>query len=86
MSENQCGDYGVKLKGENMPASKRQIELIEELQNRGAPIPENDHGNPDSSMFESVTGADKYIKKHGHLMGKYATKTSQGDWGGVLNA
>ncbi len=66
-------------------ATRKQIELIEEIQLRGAPIPENDHGNPDDSMFESFEAADKYIKQYGHFMGKCTTKTNPGDWGGVLN-
>lgn len=69
-----------------MSATRKQVELIEELQLREAKIPENDHGNPDSSMFESVANADRYIKKHGHLMGRCATGTNISDWGGVLNA
>lgn len=49
-------------------ATKKQCELIDELMNRGAIIPENHSGNPSNEMFESFVAADKYIKKWGHLM------------------
>ena len=72
-------------------ATERQAELIVRLQNKGAPIPENDHGNPDNSMFESVENANKYIKKYGSYinggLGEEANLTglSAGEWGGVYN-
>jgi|TARA_R110000851_G_scaffold326279_1_gene494796 hypothetical protein len=78
-----------------MSASKKQIELIEKLHNKGAPIPENDHGNPDGSMFESVENADKYIKKYGHFISsglgynstyKPSDTVGPGEWGGVYNS
>lgn len=65
--------------------TKRQVELVTELQDRGAPIPETDHGNPDNSMFESFEGASAYIKEHGHLMQKHSNKLRADEWGGVLN-
>jgi len=59
-----------------MSATKKQVELIEELQNRGAVIPCDDHGNPSTAMFDSIMGADEYIKEWGHLMRQYSTKCS----------
>lgn len=53
-----------------MSASPKQIKLIEKLQDLGAPIPENDRGNPDSSMFDSVENADAYIKLNLSFMNK----------------
>lgn len=66
-------------------ATKKQVELIEKLQSRGATIPENDHGNPDNSMFESIDNADSYIKKWGYLMRSCSTQLRSDEWGGVLN-
>jgi hypothetical protein len=71
--------------GEHMTASKKQIALIEELQTRGTLIPENDHGNPDNSMFESVRSADSYIKQWGHLMRQHSTSMRADEWGGIPN-
>lgn len=68
-----------------MSATRKQIKLIEELQNRGAPIPCTDSGNPSNEMFDSVANADKYIKEHGHLMRSYRTNIRPDVWGGVLN-
>lgn len=80
-----------------MPATEKQAELIVRLQNKGAPIPENDHGNPDNSMFESIENADKYIKKYGSYIngglgyvygdfgGNVNKEAGAGDWGGVYN-
>ena len=67
------------------PATSNQISLIEMLQDRGAIIPANDHGNPDNSMFETFTAADLYIKQWGHLMATNGTKSSPSEWGAVLN-
>jgi len=69
-----------------MSASRKQTELIDELQTRGATIPENDHGNPDDSMFDSVEQADAYIKKWGHLMGQGRTNMRIDEYGGIPNA
>lgn len=68
-----------------MSASPKQIALIEKLQNRGAPIPCNDSGEPCFAMFDSVQNADAYIKEHGHLMRKYNTNMRADELGGVLN-
>lgn len=68
-----------------MAATKKQIDLICKLQERGALIPETHHGNPDSSMFESVQAADKYIKQWGHLMSESSTSMSPGEYGGIPN-
>ena len=69
-----------------MTASRKQIALIEKLQERGAVIPETDSGNPDNSMFETVLAADAYIKQWGHLMRRASTTMRADDMGGVLNA
>lgn len=69
-----------------MTASTKQIALIEELQSRGAVIPENESGNPDDSMFHSVKAADAYIKQWGHLMRRNRTSVRADEWGGVANA
>ncbi len=68
-----------------MSASKKQIELIEELQSRGAAIPSSDTGNPDDSMFLSIAAADAYIKQWGHLMRKHSTKMRPGELGDIPN-
>jgi hypothetical protein len=68
-----------------MPASERQIELIDKLQCLGAPIPEDDHGNPDSSMFKSVENADEYIKKHLWRLAQCQTTMSAAEYGGIPN-
>jgi len=53
-----------------MSASRKQIKLIEDLMNKGAPIPSNDGGNPDLSMFDSIQAADAYIKANYHYLSK----------------
>ena len=68
-----------------MKATKKQCELIDEMQDRGALIPENDHGNPDGSMFETVENADSYIKQWGYLMRKSSTDMRADEWGEVSN-
>lgn len=68
-----------------MSASRKQIALIEELQARGAVIPADDDDNPDNSIMDSVEAADAYIKKWGHLMRKYSTKSSAADYGNIPN-
>ena len=46
-----------------------------------------DHGNPDSSMFESVAAAHKYIQANRHYMKKFnGTKMRADEYGGVYNA
>ena len=67
-------------------ATKRQIELINELQNRGAIIECTYSGNPDNSMFTSFEKADVYIKKWGYLMRQSRTNLSQSEYGGIYNA
>lgn len=68
-----------------MTATRKQVKLIEDLQSRGAPIPCTDHGNPDGSMFESVSNADKYIKQNIHYIKVHTTLCRPDEWGGVLN-
>lgn len=68
-----------------MSATKKQIALIDELQNRGAPIPETDRGNPELSMFDSVRAADQYIKQYGYLMRTLSTKMRSDEFGGIPN-
>ena len=68
-----------------MSATKEQCRLIDELMTLGASIPENDHGNPDDSMYDSIQQADVYIKKWIYLMARYTTKARADEWGGVLN-
>jgi hypothetical protein len=68
-----------------MSATKKQIALIDELQNRGAPIPETDSGNPDFSMFDSVRAADQYIKQYGYLMQTLSTKMRSDEFGCIPN-
>jgi hypothetical protein len=69
----------------DMSASKKQIKLIDELQKRGAPIPQPNSGNPDLSMFASVLAEDQYIKQYGYLMRKLNTKMRPDDFGGIPN-
>lgn len=68
-----------------MGASKKQVELIEQLMGRGAAIPSKDGGDPDWSMYKSVAEADAYIKQWGHLMARGRTSMSAADYGGIPN-
>jgi len=50
-----------------MQPTQEQIDLIIKLQDLGAVIPEDDHGNPSNEMFEHYTDAFLYINKWKHL-------------------
>ncbi len=65
--------------------TKKQINLINELQLLGASISCDDHGNPSNSMFETIENTDTYIKKWIYLKRKNRTFMSQSDYGGVYN-
>lgn len=84
-----------------MPASPKQIKLIEDMQEIGAPIPASDNGDPSNKeLFESVENADKYIKANlsfrSQLMRRAELKRwcdqvvydgfGPGDWGGICNS
>lgn len=74
-----------------MSATAKQIKLIDDLMNVGAPIPSKDGGDPDMSMYDSVEQAAAYIKQHYHRLAIKAglSKMSQhitpDEWGGVPN-
>jgi len=70
-----------------MSATEKQIKFIDDLQTNGAPIPCDDHGNPDDSMFESVSAAHEYIRANRQYMKKFdGTKMRADEYGGVYNA
>jgi len=69
-----------------IPATNGQIELIEELQLLGAPIPPDEHDNPSGGMFESFENAEKYIDQNiGYLSLKPTTDLGMDEWGGIPN-
>lgn len=58
-----------------MSATQKQIKLIEDIMEAGCPIPEHPQfDRPDSTMFESVEAADKFIKKNKHYLAQKFNK------------
>jgi len=51
-----------------MRPTDEQIQLIDRLQLLGAIVPEDDHGNPSSAMFEDANAAQFYIAEWSHLI------------------
>lgn len=74
-----------------MSATSKQIKLIDDLMTEGAPIPADDDGDPDFSMYDSVEQADVYIKQHYHFLARKAGLIKTGkrirsdEYGDVLN-
>jgi hypothetical protein len=60
-----------------MGATNNQIELIEILLETGATMECDDKGNPDTSFYDSVELADKFIKKWGNLARSPSFKTKR---------
>lgn len=77
------------VKGQYRPGSAisvKQTGLIAKLHDMGAPIPRDDEGEEDRSRFESVAGADAFIKEWLHLFNSNPlTELSAAEWGGIPN-